>query len=527
MNKMTERSYNIIVACGREQMTSGIRDSAKTTGAKLLSVDITPVETLKDRRGYLRDATLVMEDQESSTKYNLSGFRDRNDLYTHATGYITRYIRDHFISQEHRLETMEILDVLDECRIGIAMFSGREIHRINQHLADLLGYSTGSARPVELPDLFCSPGDYMEFSRKIFSGRKEAGWRCAEYHLATKEGNGVLCTIRVRRLDGFDPTKGHMMIVDRKDYQERTWDSTEQAFPSEWVLSGLFDDVIARVPGIVITTDDGGTITHANSRALEVFGFQGGEVTGKNLIGTIVPEHSRYAGEMIAMINDPVFCREGYAVHAFENTKKSGETFWVAWKILPLKDTNDRLSGMLCLGEDITGQGPGDSRQIRADPWKYPVLKGTGVNEQVFDSVFHLCVEISREGREGHPVGTSFVLGDTDAVMAHSRACTINSFAGQDRENRLITNPDIAEIIKGLAMMDGAFVIRDDGLIEASGRHFIIDNLTLKIPEGYGTRHSSVAGICQMTNAIGFVVSSSGGKISIMKDGLIKKSFVV
>ena len=76
-------------------------------------------------------------------------------------------------------------------------------------------------------------------------------------------------------------------------------------------------------------------------------------------------------------------------------------------------------------------------------------------------------------------------------------------------------------------MLDGAFVIREDGFIEASGRHFIIDSNKLKILEGYGTRHSSVAGISQMTNAIGFVVSSSGGKISIMKDGLIKKSFVV
>jgi PAS domain S-box-containing protein len=277
----------------------------------------------------------------------------------------------------------------------------------------------------------------------------------------------------------------------------------------------------------VITTDDEGTITHANDRATEAFGYRQGEVIGRNLVGTIVPEHSRYAGEIIAMINDPVFCRDGYTVHAFENVKKTGEKFWVAWKILPLTDAERKLSGMLCLGEDITGQGPGVSRQIRADPWKYSVLKGTRVKEEVFDSVFHLCVEISRDGHEGHRIGTSFVLGDTDAVMAHSRACTINSFAGQGAENRQITNPDNTEVIKGLATMDGAFVIREDGFIEASGRHFIIDNQKLKIPGGYGTRHSSVAGISQMTNAIGLVVSQSGGKISIMKDGLIQKSFVV
>jgi len=524
---MTERPYHLILVCGREQVTCNVRDTAETTGASLLYVDITPPDTQKNRQGYLRDATLVMEAGDCSTEYNLSGFRNRNDLYSAASGYITRYVRGHFLSYEHELENREIFDVLEGSQIGIAVFFGREIRKINPQLAGFLGYSEVSARAMELPDLFCSPGDYMEFSRTIFRGKKDAGWHCTSHRLATKDGKGVFCTIRVRRLDGFDPMKGHLMIVERTGAREGECEDTGQVFPSDWVRSGSFEEVIARVTGIVITTDDAGMITHANSRASEAFGYRAGEVVGKNLIGTIVPEHSRYAGEMIAMINDPVFCRDGYAVHAFENTKKSGEKFWVAWKILPLIDTERKLSGMLCLGEDITGQGPGESRLIRADPWKYSVLKGTRVNEEVFDSVFHLCVEISRDGHEAHRIGTSFVIGDTDSVMAHSRACTINSFAGQERERRLITNPDNAEIIKGLAMMDGAFVIREDGFIEASGRHFIIDNLKLKIPEGYGTRHSSVAGISQMTDAIGFVVSQSGGKISIMKDGLIKKSFVV
>jgi diadenylate cyclase len=529
VNKMTERPYHLVLAGGREQVTSNVRDTARTTGASLLFVDITPVEITKNRQGFLRDATLVIENPESSTEYNLSGFRNRNELYSTACGYITRYVREHFVSQELKLENLELFDILDGCQVGIAVFSGREIRKINRHLGKLLGYSGMSARPEELPDLFCSHAEYLEFSRTIFSGKKDAGWNCAVCHLATKDGDRVPCTVRVRRLDGFDPMKGHLMTVERKEGSGPESTGTGQVFPSEWVLSGSFEEAIAKIPGIVITTDEEGTITHANTAALEAFGYQACEVIGMNLIGTIVPGHSRYAGEMIAMINDPVFCRDGYTVHAFENTRKSGERFWVAWKILPLVDSERKISGMLCLGEDITGNGTGTcgSRQIRADPWKYSVLKGTRVNEGVFDSVFHLCVEISRDGHEGHRIGTSFVIGDTDTVMAHSRECTINSFAGQDREKRLITNPDNTEVIKGLAMMDGAFVIREDGFIEASGRHFIIDNLKLKIPEGYGTRHSSVAGISQMTNAIGLVVSQSGGKISVMKDGLIKKSFVV
>jgi DNA integrity scanning protein DisA with diadenylate cyclase activity len=52
-------------------------------------------------------------------------------------------------------------------------------------------------------------------------------------------------------------------------------------------------------------------------------------------------------------------------------------------------------------------------------------------------------------------------------------------------------------------------------------------NVVLKLPEGYGTRHASVAGITQMTNAIGFVVSTTWGKISVMRNGEIRKAFVV
>jgi PAS domain S-box-containing protein len=331
----------------------------------------------------------------------------------------------------------------------------------------------------------------------------------------------------VRRLDGFDPLKGHLVIIEKIQDTLPAGPELRQVITGEKVRSGSFEEIIAGMPGIVITTDDEGTITHANDTALRTFGYKPGEMDGRTLAGTIVPEHSRSARLTLAMINDPIFCRDGYAIHAFENTGKNGEKIWVAWKILALRDENEKISGMLLLGEDITDHGAGKAGRIRADPWKYAVLAGTDVQETVFDAVFHLCLEISREGREGHPVGTSFVVGDSRSVMEHSRPCTINSFEGQPAEKRQITSPEMGEVIKGLAQMDGAFVIRNDGYIEASGRHFIIDNLALKIPPGYGTRHSSVAGITQMTNAIGLVVSATGGKVSVMKNGEIKKTFVM
>ena len=504
-----------------------MQDAARASGASVLSVEISPGRPVKGRRGYLQNTNLVLEDLHNSAEITLSGFTSEKDLFLAAAIHVLRYIREHFQSQALDSQNLQLYAVLEGSRMGVALVSGRKLLKVNRHLAELLGYSPEAVPSLELPDLFCSQDEYREFSRTMSRDKNEAGWHCCTYTLVTRTGPGIPCTIMVRRLDGFDPLKGHLMIIERSQDPRQVSHAFRQVINKEQVNSGSFEEKIAELPGIVMTTDNEGTITHANTIALGTFGYQPGEMTGQSLVGTIVAEQSRYAKQMTAMINDPVFCRDGYAIHAFENTKKTGEKVWVAWKILALRDTDDKISGMLLLGEDITEHTVGKSGQIRADPWKYQVLAGTKVNENVFDAVFHICVEISREGREGHVVGTSFVIGDTPNVMAHSRYCTINSFEGQSREKRQITNPENAEVIKGLAQMDGAFVIREDGFIEASGRHFIIDNLILKIPEGYGTRHASVAGITQMTNAIGFVVSTTGGKISIMKNGEIKKTFVV
>jgi DNA integrity scanning protein DisA with diadenylate cyclase activity len=161
--------------------------------------------------------------------------------------------------------------------------------------------------------------------------------------------------------------------------------------------------------------------------------------------------------------------------------------------------------------------------RISTDSWREQVIADTDIKEDVFDAVFHVCAEISLEGREGKPVGTAFLLGDVKNVLENSRQLILNPFEGHKPETRMITNYDLKENIKEIAQLDGAFVISGDGVIEAAGRHITIDTSAISIPKGMGTRHSSVAGITQATNAIGIVVSQSGGRISIFKNGKIVK----
>ncbi len=149
------------------------------------------------------------------------------------------------------------------------------------------------------------------------------------------------------------------------------------------------------------------------------------------------------------------------------------------------------------------------------------LLRGSGVQQSVFEAVLGIATEISIEGREGHAIGTAFIVGDSANVMARSRQLVLNPFEGHDRQKIKLTDPDIRDNIKEFAQLDGVFVISEDGTVEAAGRYITIDTSKVRLSGGLGTRHSSVAAISSVTNALGIVVSQSGGIIRIFKNGKI------
>ena len=149
------------------------------------------------------------------------------------------------------------------------------------------------------------------------------------------------------------------------------------------------------------------------------------------------------------------------------------------------------------------------------------ICQGTDVTPEVIESVIQVAREIGREGREGQAVGTSFVVGDTDAVMDNSRQFVLNPFQGHKEAERKITGNGIKGNIKEFAQLDGAFIISGDGVVESAGRYITVDMSQVKVPDGLGSRHSSIAGITLVTSSIGIVVSQSGGLITIFKNGTI------
>jgi DNA integrity scanning protein DisA with diadenylate cyclase activity len=142
-------------------------------------------------------------------------------------------------------------------------------------------------------------------------------------------------------------------------------------------------------------------------------------------------------------------------------------------------------------------------------------------DRRVVVELLTIASEIAVEGREGKHVGTAFILGATDEVLDGSRPLILNPFEGHTEESRYILDSLVHENIKELAQMDGAFVIRDDGVAIAAGRYISIDTSSVRIPKGLGTRHVSVAAITKETSAVGIVVSESGGHVRVFAKGTI------
>jgi DNA integrity scanning protein DisA with diadenylate cyclase activity len=145
-----------------------------------------------------------------------------------------------------------------------------------------------------------------------------------------------------------------------------------------------------------------------------------------------------------------------------------------------------------------------------------------GIQPEVFDSVLNVALELAAQGREGRPVGTIFVIGDHEKVMGLSRQMIINPFMGYNEEERNIMNYDLKETIKEFSALDGAFVIKENGVLITAGRHL---NVALEngkeFPKGLGSRHIVAAGITNVTNAIAIVVSESTGTVRIFRKGKI------
>jgi DNA integrity scanning protein DisA with diadenylate cyclase activity len=174
------------------------------------------------------------------------------------------------------------------------------------------------------------------------------------------------------------------------------------------------------------------------------------------------------------------------------------------------KDQTEQIDSLsvIHLGEHLERLSAQDLRKL-----------DTQVPLETLRAVVDLATEIGREGREGKPVGTMFVVGDTRKVMSMCRPLNFNPFRGYSEAERDVRDRKVREQLKDIAQLEGAIIIRRDGVAVAACMFIDAPAEGITISMGLGTRHWAAAAISRKTRAIAVAVSQSSGTVRVFQNG--------
>ena len=142
-----------------------------------------------------------------------------------------------------------------------------------------------------------------------------------------------------------------------------------------------------------------------------------------------------------------------------------------------------------------------------------------GIQPKVLEAAVTVACKIGRAARRGNRVGAIFMLGDSLNVLEGSRQLVPNPFQGHDKANRMLTNPDIHDALVELSKLDGAFVLRGDGFIQAAGVFLTSPPAETELVSGLGTRHAAAAAVTMRTAATAIIVSATDGQVRAFSGG--------
>jgi diadenylate cyclase len=141
------------------------------------------------------------------------------------------------------------------------------------------------------------------------------------------------------------------------------------------------------------------------------------------------------------------------------------------------------------------------------------------VRRVVFQRVLNIMLELAHEGREGKPVGALFVIGSYREVKQYCQQNIINPFRGYNEKERNILDEAMRETIKEFSSIDGAFIIKGNGVIMSAGTTLRPTLAGDDLPQGLGARHAAAAAITATTRCIALTVSESTGTVRVWRRG--------
>ncbi len=114
------------------------------------------------------------------------------------------------------------------------------------------------------------------------------------------------------------------------------------------------NEELESISTVIVRWNPRGEIISVNPYGEALFDFARGELEGRPIVGTMVPDREETRRSVRRMIDEIAADPKKFELDESENCKKNGEFIWMAWRNKPILNDDGVLREILTIGIDIT-----------------------------------------------------------------------------------------------------------------------------------------------------------------------------
>ncbi len=117
-----------------------------------------------------------------------------------------------------------------------------------------------------------------------------------------------------------------------------------------------YRELVEHANSIILHWTPDGQITFLNEFGRRFFGYSEAEILGRHVVGTIVPENESTGRDLRHLMDQICAAPLAFEYNVNENMRRNGERVWIAWTNKVDLDHQNRVTGILSIGVNITEQ---------------------------------------------------------------------------------------------------------------------------------------------------------------------------
>ena len=248
-------------------------------------------------------------------------------------------------TEEKNLQLAAIVESSDDAIIGKTLDG--VITSWNRGAEKIYGYGEGEVVGKSIA-LLIPPGLENEMPRLIERIRRGEQVDRYETVRRRKDGSLIDVALTVSPVKNIDAEVVAASVVARDITQSKQAEETLRKSEQQ------YRELIELANSIIVRWKPDGEITFLNEFGQKFFGYAAGQIVGRQVVGTIVPETESTGRNLHPLMDQIRADPKAFEQNVNENVRRNGERVWIAWTNKAILDEQGQVREVLSIGTDIT-----------------------------------------------------------------------------------------------------------------------------------------------------------------------------